>query len=83
MHPTEQILLENTKEYTEFALGAFQQGKFNSATTLYFKALVALCDLYLFRKEGIIPSSHSQRFKILEEKYPLLYQIVDRDFPFY
>lgn len=35
------------------------------------------------RKEGIVPSSHTSRFRILEEKYPRFYQVADRDFPFY
>ncbi len=83
MDEKEQILRENFKEYYELGLDALKRSKFNSATTLFFKAIAALCDLYIFKKEGYVPSSHSNRFRILEEKYPEVYKIIDRDFPFY
>lgn len=51
--------------------------------TLFFKAIATLCDLYILRKDGIIPSSHTNRFRILEAKHPKVYKIADRDFPFY
>jgi len=83
MNEKEGILLDNFNEYFELGLEAFEKKKYNSATTLFCKAIVALCDLFILRKEGNTPSSHSNRFRILEEKYPEMYKIVDRDFPFY
>lgn len=83
MNEKEDILIENFKEYFDLGLEAFKKSKFNSASTLFFKAIVALCDLYILRKDEIIPSSHANRFRILEEKHPEIYKIVDRDFPFY
>jgi len=83
MNEKEKILVENFNEYFNLGLEALNKNKFNSATTLFFKAIVTLCDLYILRKEGIITSSHSDRFRILEEKYPEIYSIADRDFPFY
>ncbi len=83
MHEKEEILQENFTEYFTFGLEAYTKEKYNTATTLFFKALVALCDLWILRKEGYVPSSHTHRFRILEEKYPDLYNITDRDFPFY
>lgn len=83
MDEKEQVLIENFNEYFGLGLEAFNKGKFNSATTLFFKAIAALCDLHILRKEGRIPSSHSNRFRVLEEKYPEIYRIADRDFPFY
>lgn len=83
MKENEAILIENFKEYFNQGLAAFDNGKNNAATTLFFKALATLCDLYILRKEGIVPSSHASRFRIMEEKYPVLYKIADRDFPFY
>ena len=83
MEEKHEILVENFKEYYDLGLEAFNKGKYNSATTLFFKAIAALCDLYILKKEGIVPSSHSNRFRILEEKYPDIYNIADRDFPFY
>ena len=83
MDEKEEILLENIREYYDFALDAFKKEKYNTATTLFFKAIAALCDLFILRKEGFIPSSHSHRFRILEEKHQEIYNIADRDFPFY
>ena len=83
MDEKESILLENFNEYFTEATEAMKNKKFNTATTLFFKAIAALCDLYILRKEGFIPSSHTQRFRILEEKYKNIYEIIDRDFPFY
>ncbi len=83
MKESEEILIENFKEYFNQGLDAFSKQKNNAATTLFFKALATLCDLYILRKEGIIPSSHTSRFRIMEEKYPAIYKIADRDFPFY
>ncbi len=83
MSDKKEILTENFNEYFSLGMEALDKGKYNSATTLFFKALVALCDLYILKKEGLIPSSHTNRFRILEEKHPEIYKIVDRDFPFY
>ena len=69
MDEKEKILLENFDEYYSLGLEAFKKGKYNTATTLFFKAIAALCDLFILRKEGFVPSSHSNRFRILEEKY--------------
>ncbi len=83
MEEKERILQENVDEYFDFASYAFKSGKYNSATTLFFKAICAAADLFIFKKEGIAPSSHTSRFRIAEERYPELYDILDKDFPFY
>ena len=49
---------------------------------LYFKAISALCDIYIFIKEGKTPSNHTERFRILELKYPEIYKIIDKGFSF-
>lgn len=71
------------EEHVDFANQAYKKGNYNTAVTLFFKAIAAMIDLHILRGEGAIPSSHSKRFRILEEKYPSLYEIADRDFPFY
>ena len=83
MDDREKILRDNFDEYFHLALKVFDEQKYNSATTLFFKAIVALCDLFLLKGEGRVPSSHSDRFRTIEEKYPELYKILDSDFPFY
>jgi len=83
MNEKEKILIENFEEYYSLGSDAFKKGKHNSATTLFFKAIAALCDLFILKKEGFIPSSHSNRFRILEDGYKEVYDIADKDFPFY
>lgn len=83
MTPKEQILYDNFEEYYNFALDAFIKKKYNTATTLFFKAIVSLSDLYILKKTGSSPSSHSTRFRIMENKFPDLYFIADKNFPFY
>lgn len=78
-----EFLLENAKEFLGKAKEADNDKAYNSAVTLYFKAIAVLVDLFILRKEGFIPSNHTKRFRLLERKYPLLYRIMDKDFPIY
>lgn len=68
------------KEFYKNALEIEEKGDFNSSVTLFFKALAVLADLYIYKKEGKIPSSHTERFRILEKKYNDIYTIIDKDF---
>lgn len=79
----ENILLQNIREFTIAAKREKEGGSFNSASTLFFKALAVSIDLFILKKEGYIPSNHTQRFKLLKDKYSALYQILDKDFPIY
>jgi hypothetical protein len=83
MDEKEKILQENFDEYFQLAESSFKDKKFNAATTLFFKAICAGADLFLLKKEGKVPSSHTDRFRIAQEKYPKVYNILDKDFPFY
>jgi hypothetical protein len=83
MQESEKILIGNTKEYWKNALLAEKNQEFNTSVTLFFKTLSALSDIYILRNEKQLPSSHSNRFRILETKYPDIYHILDKDFPFY
>ena len=83
MDEREQILKDNLEEYYGLAEQAFLNKKYNSAVTLFFKALVSAVDLYILKKKNIVPSSHTNRFRIIEENFPEIYDILDRDFPFY
>ena len=79
----EKELKENIEEFKSSAIIAEEKGNYNVSATLFFKALAVLSDLYIFKKQGKIPSSHSERFRILETEYPEIYLILDKDFPFY
>jgi len=76
-------LISNAKEYFRNAVNTQERKEYNSSVTLFFKTLSALADLYLLEKENQIPSSHSERFRILQKKYPEIYFFLDKDFPFY
>lgn len=79
----EKILIKNAKEFCDDALLAESKKHYNSSVSLLFKSLAVLADLYILRKHGKIPSNHSERFRILETKYPDIYRILDKDFPYY
>ncbi|MEK6912672.1 MAG: hypothetical protein AABX26_01810 [Nanoarchaeota archaeon] len=83
MENIKRIFIENAREYHRNALAAENKSEYNTSVTLYFKAISALCDIYIFIKEGKTPSNHTERFRILELKYPEIYKIIDKDFPFY
>lgn len=83
MEKQEKALLKNASEFYKEASDSEKEGSYNTAVTLYFKAMSVIIDLFILRKEGKIPSNHSKRFRILESKYPKLYRIMDKDFPLY
>lgn len=77
------VVTENAKEYYKNAIEAEKRKEYNTAVTLFFKASSSLCDLYILTKEGKMPSSHTERFRVLELRHPKIYRIIDKDFPFY
>tara|TARA_Y100000310_G_scaffold339520_1_gene432436 strand:+ start:381 stop:722 length:342 start_codon:yes stop_codon:yes gene_type:complete len=79
----EEILIKAGKEYYCSGDDEFEKGRYNSAVVLYFKALVSFSDLYVLQKTGNTPSSHIDRFNITRNKFPKVYNLLDKDFPFY
>ena len=79
----EEILIQNIKEFLRAGRREKNDDSFNSAATLFFKAIAVLADLFILKKERYIPSSHTERFRLLKEKYPFIYEILDKDFPIY
>ncbi|MBI4154859.1 hypothetical protein HY498_02115 [Candidatus Woesearchaeota archaeon] len=77
------IIKKNFNEYLDIAKYSFKNRKFNAAVTLYYKALVELCDLVLFEKTDKIGANHTERFKLLEQFEPILYNIASKLFKFY
>ena len=78
-----KILKDNALEYYNNALDTEKKGNYNTSITLFFKAIGSLSDLYILINEEKIPSSHAERFRILENKHPTIYNIIDKDFSFY
>ena len=79
----EEFLIENIKEFVKEGREANLNKAYNSAITLFFKALAVSCDLLILRNEGSIPKNHTERFEILRAKYKDIYRILNKDFPVY
>ena len=79
----EDIIKNNLKEFFDLAEYAFKMKKFNAATTLYYKALVEICDFELLRRIKKIGTNHNERFLLLEQYNPELYGIADLLFTYY
>ncbi|MEK6936310.1 MAG: hypothetical protein AABW67_05980 [Nanoarchaeota archaeon] len=79
----EEILKKTAKEYYQSGNEELIKGRNNSAVVLFFKTLVALIDLYVLQQTGNTPSSHNDRFKKTQENFPEIYNLLDKDFPFY
>jgi len=78
-----KILIKNAKEYFDSGQDDFGKERYNSALVLFFKCLIALVDLYVLQKTGQTPSTHSSRFYITRNSFPEVYDLIDKDFPFY
>ncbi len=78
-----EIIEKNLKEYLEIAGYSFDKRKFNTAVTLYYKALVELCDLELLDKANKMGSNHTERFELLQKFSPELYNVASKMFRFY
>ncbi len=76
-------LIANAKEYFKNAIDAHKRNEYNTSVTLFFKTLSALSDLNILIYEGKMPTSHNERFRILQQKYKKFYFILDKNFPFY
>jgi hypothetical protein len=84
MNKEKELILEKTaKEYFSSGKEEFNKKKYNSSVVLFFKSLVSLIDLYILQNTGNTPSSHKQRFKITIKNFPEIYNLLDKDFPFY
>ena len=77
------VLEQTAREYFSSAQDELGKKRFNSAVVLFFKALVAVADLYILLNTGKAPSSHTGRFKMTKERFPEVYDLLDKDFPFY
>jgi hypothetical protein len=77
------LLAQNITEFSRGAAAALEAGAFNTATTLYFKALAVLADWHLYHRTRRLPKNHAERFRILQREAPRLYQLLDQAFPLY
>jgi hypothetical protein len=56
---------------------------YTSATILYFKTWFALQDFILLEKIGQSPKDHTERFRLLQKKFPQSYEELDKEFSTY
>ena len=79
----EGILIKTAREYYQSAVEELNKQRNNSAVVLFFKSLVSLIDLYVLQQTGDTPSSHNDRFRKTKDNFPEVYNLLDKDFPFY
>jgi len=78
-----EILKKTALEYFNSGNEEFDKKRYNSAVVLFFKSLVSLIDLFILNKTGDTPSSHNERFRITQKYFQDVYDLLDKDFPFY
>ena len=83
MNNKKEILEKNTIEYFSSGEEELKKGRYNSSVVLFFKALISLVDIYILKQTGETPSSHANRFRTIQKNFPDIYDLVDKDFPFY
>jgi len=76
-------LIENIKSFLSSAELVYKKGDYTSASILFFKSLFAVLDLIILKKSGKTPKDHSERFRLLQNEFPELYEILDKLYPVY
>lgn len=78
-----KILEKTAKEYFYSGIDEFNKERYNSAVVLFFKSLTSFTDLYILQKTNKTPSSHTERFWITQKNFQEVYDLLDKNFPFY
>ena len=73
MNQKEAYLQRNIREYYSEGNNVLGRGSYNTAVSIFFKALAVLADFIILADEGFIPKSHTERFRILKTRYPEIY----------
>ena len=76
-------LTNNVKTVLKSANLIYKSGDYTSTTILYFKAMFIVLDLIILSDTGKTPKDHTERFRVLELKYPTLYNVLDKYFKIY
>ena len=79
----EDELIENIKVILKSADLVYLNKDYTSATILYFKTLFLVFDLIILKSKGKTPKDHTERFRILQQTYPNLYESLDKYFKIY
>ena len=78
----EELIQTFLEEYNG-AKDELSKGRYKNATILFSKALFAVCDILIQNKLNKLPNNHSERFRILEDYFKEVYEIVDGVFDKY
>lgn len=70
-------LIENFNDFITSAEEDLNKGRYNPAVSSYFKGIAILCDLNIYKKVGLLPKNHSERFLYLKMHFKEVYDIID------
>ena len=77
------ISIEQISVFKHSAETLYINSDFTSATILYFKTWFAIQDYFLLKNIGRSPKDHTERFRLLESKFPEKYKVLDMEFSTY
>lgn len=80
---TSHSLKEGYRDYLDGASLLESKNNYKSAVNLYFKALTSLVDYVLEQETNRVPSNHSDRFRMTENKFKEIYSVLDALFSTY
>lgn len=78
----EELIQTFLEEY-KGAKDELSKERYKNSTILFSKALFAVCDIVIQNKLSKLPKNHSERFRILEQYFKEVYEIVDEVFDKY
>ena len=76
-------LKEGILEFVEGGRDEEEKKRYRLAVTAYFKAMVSVCDLFLFKKTKKLPTNHTVRFELMQRHSKDAYEILSRLFKTY
>ncbi|MBI2452024.1 hypothetical protein HYV50_03015 [Candidatus Pacearchaeota archaeon] len=76
-------LLKNAEEFLLSGEENIKKERFNVAVSDFFKAIVILCDYFIYNEIKIIPKNHSERFSLLQKYFIEIYNKVSGFFQLY
>ena len=76
-------LIQTFLEEYEGAQEELSKDRYKNSVILFSKALFAICDILIQKKLNKLPKNHSERFRILEQYFKEVYEIVDEIFDKY
>lgn len=83
MNDIKDEILKNLRNYMQSSDKLYKDSDYTSSCVLYFKAFFAALDYLLLINGFGIPKDHSERFRLLQRKFPVLYKLLDKFFPIY